>query len=206
MGRKNTSPDFKASPIHELVVPTKHKPRLNDLDINQEKSIWGLAQNRCNKILNRKEARSATIIINDGIPAGQTVGHAHIHVMGLNNQNLINDLELHFNTLTRKFCKLPARPIASKEFESDSILNIFEPIRSYREQCYIGYGDKIGFSIYTNEQITTPLDPCKMTVQIWHPNSPRPYGLANLIRVLNGYKEEPRSWPVKHLSQHFTPE
>jgi diadenosine tetraphosphate (Ap4A) HIT family hydrolase len=68
---------FPVTPGHRLVVPAAHVERLEDLDAATWAAVFALV---------RKEALRAggdgvTIGVNSGRAAGQTVDHAHVHVI-----------------------------------------------------------------------------------------------------------------------------
>jgi len=72
---------YPVTPGHTLVVPTQHVSRLFDLPPDEQLKIW-LFTGRVRRFLaERLTVDSFNIGINDGEAAGQTVGHAHIHII-----------------------------------------------------------------------------------------------------------------------------
>ncbi|MCF8334889.1 MAG: HIT domain-containing protein [Bacteroidales bacterium] len=66
---------------HALVIPKKHIPNYFDLSINQQQSIW-IVVNRVKEILEeRYKPEGFNVGFNVNEPAGQTIFHAHIHVI-----------------------------------------------------------------------------------------------------------------------------
>lgn len=66
---------------HTLIVPRRHVAGLFELSDEVRADLWMLVA-RVRAMLARAEAPGGfTIGVNDGEAAGQTVGHAHIHVI-----------------------------------------------------------------------------------------------------------------------------
>ena len=66
---------------HALVVSRSHVASLYDLDAVEQAAVWDLAAHvRCMLAL-RHQPDGFTIGINVGVAAGQTVSHAHVHVI-----------------------------------------------------------------------------------------------------------------------------
>lgn len=66
-----------SAPRHTLVVPRRHVARLVDLDVGEYTNLWLLARRQ----LLRLGADGYTVGVNDGPLAGQTIPHAHLHVI-----------------------------------------------------------------------------------------------------------------------------
>jgi len=91
---------------HALVIPRRHTRSIFALDQHEQDEVWGLVQD-LRLILSRKtNAASFTIGINDGPAAGQTIRHAHIHV------------------IPRHFGDVPGD-------ERGGVRNIFPPVESF---------------------------------------------------------------------------
>lgn len=67
---------------HTLVVPIRHTPSFFDLD-SHERNACLLLATEVRKVILKKEntVTGFNIGINDGIDAGQTVFHSHIHII-----------------------------------------------------------------------------------------------------------------------------
>ncbi len=63
---------------HTLVVPRKHVASIYELSDDIQVSVWSLVSEVRNKI---DGADGFNIGFNDGLAAGQTILHAHIHVI-----------------------------------------------------------------------------------------------------------------------------
>jgi len=71
------------APIHLLVMPKKHIPSLNDLDLEQEELTAYLIQ--VARQLAKKEGvaeRGYRLAVNCGKEGGQIVPHVHFHLLG----------------------------------------------------------------------------------------------------------------------------
>lgn len=200
------NPDAVAAPIHELIVPTRQVPRLNDLTYDEEVEIWQTVKERVNKVLEEDNVSAAVILVNDGPPAGQTVGHVHFHVLGINKQEVIDDLEGRFDALTNQYAEVAVAPTAEQIVKTNDPEELAKSIRGFRSNNTGDDLNRTGFSIYTTSQLTKEADDISLNIQAWSQESSRPFGLTNLIRVLNDYRERPYAWPAAHLKQHFTPE
>jgi len=71
------------APVHCLVIPKKHKPRLDSYgDVIADAEELGrvlLAANKTAKALGLEDFRA---VVNCGTGAGQTVFHLHVHILG----------------------------------------------------------------------------------------------------------------------------
>lgn len=72
---------YPVTPGHTLVVPTRHVASLYDLPAAEQAALWELAGEVRAALAASHEPDGFNIGINDGEAAGQTVGHAHIHVI-----------------------------------------------------------------------------------------------------------------------------
>ena len=72
---------FPISKGHCLVVPKRHVASLFELPGDEMRDVWALVE-RTRKLL-RKRFRpdGFNVGVNDGIAAGQTVAHAHVHLI-----------------------------------------------------------------------------------------------------------------------------
>ena len=66
---------------HTLVVPRKHVSSIYQLDITEQSNLWKLVAEVREILLLRVKADGFNIGLNDGLAAGQTVEHAHVHVI-----------------------------------------------------------------------------------------------------------------------------
>jgi diadenosine tetraphosphate (Ap4A) HIT family hydrolase len=72
---------FPVSPGHTLVIPRRHFARLEEATHEEQIAIFNLVRQVANLIKNDPMPDGFNIGINDGIAAGQTVPHLHIHVI-----------------------------------------------------------------------------------------------------------------------------
>jgi diadenosine tetraphosphate (Ap4A) HIT family hydrolase len=66
---------------HTLVIPTRHVTSLFDLPADELADVWWLVGEVRAALAASHEVDGFTIGVNDGEAAGQTVGHAHVHVI-----------------------------------------------------------------------------------------------------------------------------
>ncbi len=72
---------FPVSEGHTLVVPKQHVASLYDLDAKEQAALWELAANVRAKLAEEFHPDGFNVGVNDGRAAGQTVMHAHIHII-----------------------------------------------------------------------------------------------------------------------------
>lgn len=66
---------------HTLVVPRRHVASVFDLAVEEYAALWALVAEVRARLAAGTGAGGFTIGVNDGEAAGQTVGHAHVHVI-----------------------------------------------------------------------------------------------------------------------------
>ncbi len=72
---------FPVSAGHVLVIPKRQVSNYFDLSIHEQRAIWLLA-NRCKDIITKKyQPDGINVGINVNEAAGQTVMHAHVHLI-----------------------------------------------------------------------------------------------------------------------------
>lgn len=62
---------------HMLVVPKRHVASIFELDLEEYGDLWRLVGN----IRGEYDDRAVNVGVNDGVAAGQTVQHAHVHII-----------------------------------------------------------------------------------------------------------------------------
>ena len=72
---------FPISPGHTLVIPKLHVLCLFDLPEDTQQSLWALVAVVRSKLSEEFHPDGFSIGLNDGEAAGQTIMHAHIHVI-----------------------------------------------------------------------------------------------------------------------------
>ena len=72
---------FPIAEGHTLVVPKRHVASLFDLHEEEQTAIWMLVALVRGKLMDEQKPDGFNIGINDGPAAGQTVMHAHVHVI-----------------------------------------------------------------------------------------------------------------------------
>jgi diadenosine tetraphosphate (Ap4A) HIT family hydrolase len=73
--------NFPVSPGHTLVIPGDHIGALMELPENDLNEIWSLVAHVRKLLIEKYKPDGFNIGINEGKAAGQTVAHAHIHII-----------------------------------------------------------------------------------------------------------------------------
>lgn len=66
---------------HTLVVPKRHVASLFDLSEEEQEALWKLVAQVRGRLMAELKPDGFNIGLNDGPAAGQTVMHAHVHVI-----------------------------------------------------------------------------------------------------------------------------
>ena len=72
---------FPVSDGHTLVVPRRHVASLWDLPPNELSDIWILADEVRAELAHSHSPDGFNVGVNDGAAAGQTIDHAHLHII-----------------------------------------------------------------------------------------------------------------------------
>lgn len=75
------SDGYPVSLGHTLVVPRQHVRTLFDLPRPDQLSLWALVERVRTMLVEEHQPDGFNIGLNDGLAAGQTVPHVHIHVI-----------------------------------------------------------------------------------------------------------------------------
>jgi bis(5'-adenosyl)-triphosphatase len=78
MGIVNTSP---VVPGHVLAVPRRLSARMSELSVDEVADLFHSAQCIGEAISKHWSATSLTFTVQDGVDAGQTVPHVHVHIL-----------------------------------------------------------------------------------------------------------------------------
>jgi len=84
-----TKDAFPISNGHTLVLPKRHVQSLFELEENELHEIYKFLKKARNTLIDELGCDAFNVGINDGISAGQTVPHVHIHLI----PRLIGDVE-----------------------------------------------------------------------------------------------------------------
>ena len=71
----------QATKGHTLVIPKKHYETILDMPQDEFKELMGVVQNLADQIVTKLNASGCNILINTNEAAGQTVKHAHVHII-----------------------------------------------------------------------------------------------------------------------------
>lgn len=72
---------YPAAEGHTLVLPKRHVERFFELDPEEQRAVWELVADVHVRLHRAHRPDGFTIGINDGLAAGQTIAHAHVHVI-----------------------------------------------------------------------------------------------------------------------------
>jgi diadenosine tetraphosphate (Ap4A) HIT family hydrolase len=66
---------------HTLVIPRQHVGSIYELSPDQQTAVWDLVARARDRLLGELHPDGFNIGVNDGPAAGQTVEHAHVHII-----------------------------------------------------------------------------------------------------------------------------
>ena len=66
---------------HTLVLPRKHVSSIYELSPGEQSELWEMVGKVRTLLIEQFGVDSLNIGLNDGLAAGQTVAHAHVHVI-----------------------------------------------------------------------------------------------------------------------------
>lgn len=72
---------YPASNGHTLVIPSRHVGSIFELTDSEIAGLWELTGQVRRELAHELRPDGFNIALNDGIAAGQTIDHAHIHVI-----------------------------------------------------------------------------------------------------------------------------
>lgn len=72
---------FPVAEGHTLVIPKRHIVSLFDLTDEQQAALWRLVARVRTELLDELKPDGFNIGVNQGVAAGQTVLHAHVHII-----------------------------------------------------------------------------------------------------------------------------
>lgn len=72
---------FPVAHGHTLVITRRHVPSLFDARPDEQDAVWRLVATVRRDLVERYGVEAFTVGVNDGSIAGQTVPHAHVHVI-----------------------------------------------------------------------------------------------------------------------------
>ena len=75
------SDGFPVAHGHALVVPRRHVASLYELSLVEQNAVWELVGQVRDQLISRLTPDGFNIGLNDGFAAGQTVPHAHVHII-----------------------------------------------------------------------------------------------------------------------------
>lgn len=76
---------FPVSEGHTLIIPKRHTMILHDLPPKELGDVWALVAKMRHLLVDRFKPNGFNIGVNEGPAAGQTIGHAHVHIIPRRN-------------------------------------------------------------------------------------------------------------------------
>ena len=73
--------NYPAAEGHCLVLPRAHVRSLWELSLEDQTEVWDLVAEVRAVLVDRYAPDGFTVGVNDGLAAGQTIAHAHVHVI-----------------------------------------------------------------------------------------------------------------------------
>lgn len=72
---------FPVAVGHTLIIPRRHVARISELTSEEVSGLFALVQPVVSALEKQTKAAGFTIGINDGLIAGQTIPHLHLHII-----------------------------------------------------------------------------------------------------------------------------
>jgi diadenosine tetraphosphate (Ap4A) HIT family hydrolase len=72
---------YPVSPGHSLVIPVRHVTDFFDLDPDEQSAVWRVVAEMIHRLAAEYSPDGFNVGLNVGEAAGQTVAHAHVHVI-----------------------------------------------------------------------------------------------------------------------------
>ncbi len=72
---------FPISEGHTLVIPRRHVESIYELPMAEQTAVWEMVRQIRLDLIAHFRVEAFNIGVNDGFAAGQTVPHAHVHVI-----------------------------------------------------------------------------------------------------------------------------
>jgi diadenosine tetraphosphate (Ap4A) HIT family hydrolase len=72
---------YPSSEGHTLILPKSHGERLFDHPRHVQQEVWALVEKICERLQAELAPAGFNVGLNEGAAAGQTVPHAHVHVI-----------------------------------------------------------------------------------------------------------------------------
>lgn len=66
---------------HALVAPRRHVSSIYELSAPEQRELWEIVAKVRALLMERFQIDSVNVGVNDGLAAGQTIEHAHVHVI-----------------------------------------------------------------------------------------------------------------------------
>lgn len=73
--------NYPVAPGHRLVVPARHVARLEELEPYEWDAVFRLVRHEVRRIRSARAVDGVNVGVNSGAAAGQTVDHAHVHLI-----------------------------------------------------------------------------------------------------------------------------
>ena len=81
---------FPVTPGHTLVIPKRHVASLFELPDEEQTAVWRLVAQVRDSLVAELQPDGFNIGANDGTAAGQTVMHAHVHIIPRRTSDVVD--------------------------------------------------------------------------------------------------------------------
>lgn len=100
-----------SAPGHTLIIPKKHKVRVEDLSVEEAGSLFSMLHFLLKPVCEAMNADATTIAINNGPESGQEIPHVHIHVIPrkINDGKGVSQVLKRSNIKTEDFKEIAAK-------------------------------------------------------------------------------------------------
>uniref|UniRef100_A0A2C9K1H7 bis(5'-adenosyl)-triphosphatase n=1 Tax=Biomphalaria glabrata TaxID=6526 RepID=A0A2C9K1H7_BIOGL len=102
-------------PGHVLVAPIRPVERLSDLSPAEVTDLFMTVQQVVNTVKQCFDVPSSTIAVQDGVGAGQTVKHVHVHVVPRKQGDLTNNDDIYDHLENHDKCWSETRTVQSEQ-------------------------------------------------------------------------------------------
>ena len=72
---------FPVSHGHTLVIPKRHVVLFSNLTGDEQTSVWEMVDEVRTRLTSELDPDGFNVGVNDGVAAGQTVPHVHVHII-----------------------------------------------------------------------------------------------------------------------------
>lgn len=187
-------PHMKVGAYSEMIMPCRSVATLDELSVKEETELWALGARRGRLILENPKYHAIGLFINDGQGSGQTVAHAHLHVVASERDATCPDFSRAFSEVRLIFARSTEvnMPVAGLRIEA-GLNDVAGALRSARQNLRAQNGDITSFSTFSQNPIGRNdfSAPQKWQVEGWDSAHISNLTLSNMLRFLSGARATP---------------